>query len=413
VTYAEMEAQLFARARHGMKLGLDRMERALSELGHPERRAPAFHVAGTNGKGSVCAFLDAACRAAGFRTGLYTSPHLEHFSERFQVDGVPATEQALLDCYTALRRRLPWAFEGDEALTFFELVTLLAFQLFADAGVDRMVIETGLGGRLDATNVLRPIVTCLTPIAFDHMEFLGNTLASIAAEKAGILKPNVPAVVARQPPEARAVIESRARELNSQLWHEGEEFLLPAHIELGLRGAHQRSNAAVAFQALTLAGVPPQAIRTGLAQARWPGRLETVQRSPEIVLDGAHNPAGATVLATALSELYGGRRRHVVIGMLGDKDAASVVRLLAPLADTLLVTQPSSPRALPAASLAALAGAHPQVHVEPVATEALQRAIKLASGDDLVVVCGSLYLVGELRAFLRGRTAGGPSEMLR
>lgn len=418
MTYAEMEAELFSRARHGMKLGLDRMERALVELGHPERCAPAFHVAGTNGKGSVCAFLSSACQASGLRTGLYTSPHLEHFGERFQVDGIPASEESILQTYLEMRDRLPWAFEGSEALTFFELVTLLGFHFFAKAKVDVMVIEVGLGGRLDATNVLLPLVSCITLIGFDHQEYLGHKLDQIATEKAGILKPGVPAVVAQQVPEVESAIERRAVELEIMIQREGREFeTLPASTRLGLRGDHQRSNASVAKQALLLArtrGLPLSldAIAVGLAEAHWPGRLETVQRSPEVVLDGAHNPDGARALAEALRTLYAGRRRHLVIGVLGDKDARSLVETLAPLADLLTITQPNSPRALAASALAAMVPYDIPVIVEPVAIEAVQHAIQQAGADDVIVLCGSLYLVGEVRAGLRGKQSGGPREML-
>jgi dihydrofolate synthase/folylpolyglutamate synthase len=411
-----MEAALFARARHGMKLGLDRMERALAELGHPERCAPAFHVAGTNGKGSVCAFLASACRTAGLRTGLYTSPHLEHFGERFQVDGVPASEAQLLAAYSALQSKLPWAFEGPESLTFFELVTLLGFHLFAEAGVDVMVIEVGLGGRLDATNVLTPLVSCVTRIGFDHQEYLGETIAKIAAEKAGILKPGVPAVIARQPTEASEAIERRARELGVPLFREGAEFETLTST-LGLRGGHQRSNGAVARQALRLArerGLPiaDEAIEKGLAEARWPGRMETVRTSPELVLDGAHNPDGAQALVEALRQYYPRARRHLVIGVLGDKDVRGVVETLASVADTLTFTQPESPRAMPASALASLLPGPREVRIDSSAMAAVEQALLHAAPEDVVVVCGSLYLVGEVRAGLRGRQSGGPRELL-
>ena len=430
MTYAEMEAELFARARSGMKLGLERMERALAALDHPERVAPAFHVAGTNGKGSVCAFLDAACRAAGLRTALYTSPHLEHFGERFQIDGVQATEAELLSLYIELENRIPWALHGLDSLTFFELVTLLAFLFFARSRVDVMVIEVGLGGRLDATNVITPIVSCITPVGIDHTEYLGDTLTAIAREKAGILKRGVPGVIAMQPLEARQAIDSEAAGIGVQLLHEGDDFRFDevmsfsssgktmSDLRLSLRGAHQRSNAAVALQALEMArarglAVPQAAVREGLRRAKWPGRLETVQLNPEVVLDGAHNPAAAVVLAAALRDLYPAHRRHLVIGMLADKDAGPVIATLAPLAATLTFTSPTSPRASPAESLARLAAGHPRLAVVPNPMAALAHAKAQTAPEDVVVVAGSLYLVGEIRAALKGGRVSGPTDSLR
>ena len=431
VTYAEMEAELFARARSGMKLGLDRMQRALAGLGNPEWAAPAFHVAGTNGKGSVCAFLDAACRASGLKTGLYTSPHLERFAERFQIDGVPETEEALLALYGDLRDRLPWAFVGPDALTFFEMVTLMGFAAFGRARVDVMVIEVGLGGRLDATNVLSPAVACITSVGSDHKEFLGDTIGLIAREKAGILKPGVPGVIARQSPEARAAIDEVAASIGCQLFHEGDDFELTGPLDaatfttaterisdlgISLRGEHQRSNAAVALQALSLArsrGIPVTATREGLSTARWPGRLETVRVTPEVVLDGAHNPPAAEALADAIRTLYRGRHVHLVLGMLADKEARPIVDVLVPLATQVTITAPASPRALPANELAELVSRDLRVHVEASAIAAVDRAIALAAPEDVVLVCGSLYLVGQVRAHLRGTTASGPGEILR
>jgi dihydrofolate synthase/folylpolyglutamate synthase len=400
-----------------MKLGLDRMQRALEELGRPERCAPAFHVAGTNGKGSVCAMLDAASRAAGLRTGLYTSPHLERFAERFQIDGVPITDEGLLGLYEELKTRLPWAFDGPDALTFFELVTLIGFQYFARSKVDVMVIEVGLGGRLDATNVLTPLVTCITAIGLEHREFLGDTLAAIAGEKAGILKQGVPAVVARQHPEADATILRRAREVRAPLVLEGRDFP-PSDLPIGLRGEHQRSNAAVAFRALEIAqasglALSRAAAKEGIARVRWPGRLETIAQRPEIVLDGAHNPPAADALATACRDLFAGRRIHLVCGLLADKEVDPILDRLLPLATRFIATAPGSPRAIPAADLAKHVRGRVPCEVANTSTEAMEIALRGAGPDDVVLVCGSLYLVGEVRAHHRGTTVRGPGEMLR
>jgi dihydrofolate synthase/folylpolyglutamate synthase len=377
--------------------------------------------------------LDAAARAAGVRTGLYTSPHLERFAERFRVNGEPIGDDELLQLYRGLQERLPWAFEGPQSLTFFELVTLLGFLHFAHARVELLVVEVGLGGRLDATNVLTPAVACITPIGDDHREFLGDTLGEIAREKAGILKPGRPAVIARQPPEALEAILARASEVGAPVSLEGRDFGIepgshgliyqstpskPVEVELGLRGMHQRSNAAVALRALELAQtegipIPPSAAVQGVATVWWPGRLETVGWNPEIILDGAHNPPGAEALASACRELFPQRRIHLVLGVLADKNLDAILRPLAPIATRIVATTPHSPRALAAEALAARVPPGAQVEVVPVPCEAVRHVRETCGDDDLVLVCGSLYLVGEVRSWLRGTTAGGPAEILR
>jgi dihydrofolate synthase/folylpolyglutamate synthase len=337
--------------------------------------------------------------------------------------------------YESLSHALPWAFgDGPDALTFFELVTLLGFAHFAEQRPDVLVVEVGLGGRLDATNVVQPLVTCLTPIGLDHREFLGTTLAQIAHEKAGILKRGVPAVVAAQTDEAWEAIDAQARRLGVVPALEGRDFSLRdapgglvftagtteiGELALGLRGRHQASNAAVALQALAFAAdqglsVPVEARRRGLARTEWPGRLEAVRTEPEVVLDGAHNAHAAEALAAAVRELFAGRRVHLVLGVLADKELEPMLALLAPIATRVTATAPRSPRALPAGQLAdAMRRFHPDVRAIATSREAVERAIGEAARDDVVLVCGSLYLVGEVRAELRGARAGGPSEILR
>lgn len=435
MTYAEIEAELFARTRHGMRLGLDRMRRALAELGHPERSAPAIHVAGTNGKGSVCAMIDAACRAAGLKTGLYTSPHLERFGERFRVSGVEATEERIVRAYEELKARVPWAFEGTDELTFFEITTLLAFQIFAAERVDVMVVEVGLGGRMDATNVLQPLVTCVTQVGLDHTQYLGKSISDIALEKAGIFQSGVPAVIAAQDSdEARRVLVDRAQRVGAAPSVEGADFGLEGRtqpwrfrsrlgtvdgVRLALAGSFQRSNASVAIQALLLAArrglrVSPGAILRGLREVAWPGRMETVRTRPEVLLDGAHNPPAARALADTMRQIYAGHRIHVVFGMLDDKDAAPVVESIASFASRIVVTQPTNERALPAEELARLVARHTARHVvRPEAGRAIDETLAEAAPGDVVLVCGSLYLVGEARArLLRGARPTGPSERL-
>ncbi len=432
MTIDELEKLLFQRARAGMKLGLERMQRALAQLGHPERCAPVLHVAGTNGKGSTCAFLESACRASGLRTGLYTSPHLQRFGERFRIDGTPASDEALLEAFAKLRRDVPWALaEVPDGLTFFELVTLLGFVALAEARPDVLVVEVGLGGRLDATNVVDPLVACLTPIDDDHREYLGDTPAEIALEKAGIIKAGRPVVSARQAGDVREVLVRVARERGADIEFEGEDFVLDGAetalefasrdgrrdaLALGLAGPHQAGNAAVAIRALEQArmhglAITDAGIAKGLAAARWPGRFERLGAHPEVVLDGAHNPHGARALAEALRRLAPDKPLHLVIGLLADKDATPMLAALAPLAATIVTTTPSSTRALAAHELRqklASMGFESEAIDSP--RNAFAQARKRAGADERVVVCGSLYLVGEVRGELRGESFGGPSE---
>lgn len=408
MTWEEGLAHLASRSPSAIKMGLERVREALARLGHPERRVPALHVAGTNGKGSVCA-LAAACLAQRYRTGLYTSPHLERVNERFQVNGVAISDEALGRCVAGVVARLGAAPE----LTYFELGTLVAFQHFADEGVEVAVLETGLGGRLDATTACAPLVTAITPIDFDHQEYLGTTLAAIAAEKAGIVKPGVPLVCSRQAPEALAVLERAA----PSLWLEGRDFEAtgtayrgPAWrldgLALPLPGPHQAQNLAVALAALeclAARGFPlsDAEVRAGVAAARWPGRFERVEGRPPIILDGAHNPAGARALRAALDAQYPGVPVHLVFGVLADKELAPMLEVLLPRATTVHLCAPTSDRARPPERYleeARRLGPRVTAHRSPRA--ALDAARAEAGADSLVIVAGSLVLVGELRRVL-------------
>jgi dihydrofolate synthase / folylpolyglutamate synthase len=386
-----------------MRLGLERMARALEALRHPERGLRILHVAGTNGKGSVCAMAAEALRLAGHRTGLYTSPHLVRFQERIALDGQPIGEAALERRIAAVRAACPWHDAGDaDRLTYFEFATLVALLHFAEEGVRAVVLEVGLGGRFDATNAVRPLACAVSRIGLDHVELLGDTLAAIAREKAGIFKPGVPAVVAAaQPPEAMAALREEAA-------RRGAPFeVAPADWEgpVALRGAHQRGNAALAGAALRLlhragVAVPAEAVAAGIAGARWPGRLEEIGG---VVLDGAHNPDGAAALAAALPLLYPRRPVELVFGVLTDKDHAGMLRALAPVARALHLVPPATPRARAPSSyreLAAATGLRLDEH--PGLAGALACARSAAAGEGLVVVAGSLYLVGEARALLAG-----------
>src|SRR3954469_17285616 len=311
MTFEELKAVLFVRSNFGMKLGLTRMREALRLLGDPHRGYAVLHVAGTNGKGSTCAFAEASLRAAGLRTGLYTSPHLVPFCERIRIGGTPISEERAAGLFEEIARRVPWALDAD-GLTFFELATAMAFLEFTRSEIDVAVVEVGLGGRLDATNLVEPMACAIAALGLDHLQWLGPTLADVAAEKAGILKRGAPAVSAGQTRVAAAVLERRARELEIPLWRPGRDYRFESRSDrnfcyqgptgftvrpggpLALAGAHQRANAALSCALLEAAAtrglrVAGGGAANGLVQARWHARLETVARDPPVLVDGAHN----------------------------------------------------------------------------------------------------------------------------
>jgi len=415
--------------RFGSRLGLERVKYLLQLAGNPQHRVRAVHVAGTNGKGSVTTMVASMLMAAGYRTGMYISPHLERFTERTRVDGreIPGPEVAgLVSRLVPLIERM--VAEGYEHPTEFEVVTAMAFLYFAEQETDLVALEVGLGGRYDATNVVDPLVSVITNISFDHMDRLGNTLPEIAYQKAGIIK-RLGTVVTGARGDALEVIAGVAREESARLivvgkdvtWEEisssmaGQVMNLhtPTRayrgLELSLLGRHQQGNAATAVAAvecLAAAGypVPVEAIFAGVKAAAWPGRLEIMDHDPLVILDGAHNEDGARQLARALQDIVPHRRLYLVLGLLGDKSARDVLAHLVPLAAGVVVTRPPSPRALPPAQLAqevaALGGL-------AVVEEDIGRAIALARAkagrEDVVCVTGSLYLVGWARSVLEGR----------
>jgi dihydrofolate synthase/folylpolyglutamate synthase len=396
--YADLLARLDqAAGALGVDLGLDRVRRALARLGEPQRRILAVQIAGTNGKGSTAAMTEAILRQAGLRTGLYTSPHLARFTERIRVDGREVDGDRL----AALDGRIQAA---GERLTYFEIATVLAFLAFAEAGVEVAVLETGLGGRLDAVTCCEPLATAITSIGLDHTDYLGPTLADVAREKAGILKPGVPCFMGRLPPEAEAAIAARAGALGAPLLRLESE-LPPAPAAVALPGAHQRDNAALAIAlaraAADGAGRPlaPATIAAGLASVRWPGRLERV--ADDLWLDCAHNAEGARALASAIPAVAAGRPVTLVVSIARDKDAGAILAALAPAARRLIATSSDSPRALPPAALASAAAAG-FARVEAVEDPGAALARARAEGGGLVVACGSIFLVGPLRARLLG-----------
>jgi len=417
-TPAEALARFLALSPSTIKLGLDRVRSALTALRNPEAKFPAVHVAGTNGKGSTCAFVATCLAAHGYRVGLYTSPHLVKVNERFKINGEDISDELLSQRLFEIYQQLP---EGLE-LTGFEVGTLVALWHFAQERVDVAVLETGLGGRLDATTAARAVVTAITPISFDHTELLGSTLSAIAFEKAGILRAGVPVVVARQERQALEVIEREARNQGARLFLEGRDFRFEPEptggryvyrgmrtsvprLWPGLRGAHQVQNAAVALAILELLEdralpISQESARAGLAETEWPARLEDLGGTPRVVLDGAHNPAGAQVLAAALDTVYPGQDVHLVFGVLGDKDYRPMLRTLFPKATAVYLSPVSSPRSLdPAQYVDEARTLCPNVTTHPSAHAALAAA-QAAAGKGVVVCAGSLYFVGQLRDLL-------------
>jgi dihydrofolate synthase / folylpolyglutamate synthase len=400
------------------KLGLERMRTVLAAMGDPHERLRFIHVAGTNGKGSTCAMIESGLRAAGRRTGLFTSPHLAEPTERIRIDGEPVSAKQFTDAFDRVHRCVErLAAEGavDWHTTYFETVTLMAFLIFLEERVDTVALEVGLGGRLDATNVVTPELCVITPIDFDHEVYLGKSIESIAGEKAGILKRGVPAVFASQRPEAARVLDARAAELHAPVtrldaWQIddleidalGSRFRLRGERDLRiacpLAGEHQVQNAATATVALATAGIGDDAIERGIAQARWPGRLERVGEHPEIILDGAHNPAGARALANYIDRFYSNRRVRLTYGAMRDKAVEEIGGILFPRAAEVILTAPRQARALAPESIRGIA-AHPNLHIAATIEDALA-SVSDADESDAIFITGSLFLVAEARAII-------------
>jgi dihydrofolate synthase/folylpolyglutamate synthase len=399
-------AWLFSLERLGMKFGLENMSKLMGELGDPHRRFPSVLIAGTNGKGSVTAMVSEALRSGGYRSARYTSPHLIRVEERFVIDGREVETSRLANAVHLVRTAVEALLARgtlDAPATFFECATAAAFVLFADAKIDIAVLEVGLGGRLDATNVVTPLVSAITTIDFDHQAQLGFTIESIAAEKAGIIKPSVPVVIGRLPQSAAQVVFATALELQAAVVRT-EAVPLPPGLELSLPGSHQKDNARVALGVLDQLRdkgffVEQETIARALATVHWPGRLEHFHRGNcDILLDAAHNPAGARALAAYLKDA-GWTGATLVFGAMSDKDARGMLEPLVPLTPRVILTTPSTPRAARAAGLASV------IPLDAVVIEIIddpESALKHATAtSSRVVVAGSMFLIGPLRGILR------------
>lgn len=399
-----------------IRLGLAPLRRLLARMRHPENQYVHILVGGTNGKGSIAAMASAILTAGGYRTGLYTSPHLVDVRERIRVNGCMISQEDLRAHIETVRGHL----RGE--LTYFELLTAVAFLHFHRQRVDVAVLEVGMGGRLDATNVVRPAVSVISNIALDHCQYLGNSIGRIAGEKSGIIKRGGCCLTAVRQKEALNRIRATCRDKRARFFCLGDQIRLrrqaggcfslhmPGRRYEGLRsalmGGHQAVNAALAVGAVTLLAekgliVDEAAIRRGLQETRWEGRLETVRQRPLVLVDGAHNPAGIASLRAALKEFFSGRRLTVIFGVLDDKDYRRMLGKLTPLAEQLILTRPDSDRGLsPAALLPVARRYHRCVSVVEQPREALRRALAAAGRDDLICVTGSLYLVGAVKRFV-------------
>ncbi len=441
--YREALEWIHGLGRFGIKPGLERITALLELLGNPHNSVPFVHIAGTNGKGSTAVMLATMMRAAGYQVGLYTSPYLLSFTNRMAVNGADIDHEELISLVEQTRP-LAERISSDPklgALTEFEVVTALALTYFARRKVDLVVLEVGLGGRLDATNVITPLLSIITNVSLEHTEVLGDTVEKITVEKAGIIKQGRPLLTAAEDPLVIGGLEQRCRQLEvpfnrvyslddcavglpeerpcaalQRITEDGQYFsyygfkLQLENLFIPLRGAYQVTNALTALAAVELLekegfSVDESALRSGLAETVWPGRLELLGKEPLLIMDGAHNPKAIERLSEALPSYFNYDRLILVIGMLADKDTAAMLEHILPLADTVIFTRPILPRAADPADIAAFAVAHfnlqKEYYVLPEHGEALDRALELAGPEDAVLVTGSLYTVSDVRAYLK------------
>jgi dihydrofolate synthase / folylpolyglutamate synthase len=408
MNYSEAIRFLYDLQLFGTTLGLERARKLAKLAGDPQRKLRFIHVAGTNGKGSTCAMLESIYRAAGLRVGLFTSPHLVLFGERIQVNRQLISEADITRLVGEMQDLLK-QFSPEEHPTFFEVVTVMALRYFAEQKCELVIWETGLGGRLDATNIVTPLATTITNIQFDHQAWLGDSLARIATEKAGIIKPRVPVITAVDDRDAFRVLFETARQNESPFWlitWTQTEFAPLQDLTLPLLGEHQRLNAALATYTVRAIAdkipVSDETIRAGLLSVQWPGRLQVVDRGDGkiFLLDGAHNIGGAETLRVAVRTYFASRNPTLILGMLRDKDYREICEILAPLAGRILLVQVKSQRTAAPHELAeACRTANPRVEIREA--DSFAEALGLALGDPFVVIAGSLYLIGEALELLK------------
>ena len=413
---------LYGLEKFGMIFGLNQIERILSVTGNPHKEIQAIHIGGTNGKGSTAAMMSSILQKEGYRVGLYTSPHLIRFTERIKVNGKEIEEKEVAALTEWMKKEIEAAGIAPR-FTFFDFTTAMAFHYFKQKLVDLAVLEVGLGGRLDSTNVVDPLISVITNVAKDHEEHLGKSILKIAGEKAGIIKKGRPLITAATTPQALHLFSKVCREKESPFYRVGKEFRYARaedgdfdyeglnrklwSVHLNLKGFHQIINAATAFGAMEVLEdlgyrVSTDAMIDGVREVEWPGRLEMVSSSPGVILDGAHNPAGALVLKESLEKEFQFQHLVLLIGIMKDKDIQSIFQLLAPLADHIILTRPHTDRATPPLLLKKILGrSGKKAEIVEDLNEAIVRGLSLVGKEDLLCITGSLYTVGEARAYFR------------
>ena len=412
---------MFGLRRFGIKLGLDTIGSILNDLGNPQERFACIHVAGTNGKGSIAAAIASILSASGYKTGLYTSPHLVKFNERILINNKAVSDKNFIEAYNAVKN----ADYGTREPTFFEFATAMALYEFGKEGVEWAVMETGMGGRLDATNIINPKISIISNIALEHQSYLGNTIAQIAGEKGGIIKESIPVVSGVKQESAKDVIKNIAAKHSAPLYLFGDDFQIRKtqketfsyfglekewhNMHSGLPGEHQIDNAAIALAVCEILGskgltLPLSKIREGLLNTQWPGRLEIVCKSPIVILDGAHNLVAAKMLADYLSKNMAGKKITLVIGILDDKPYEDMLRFLIPVCSRVILTQPEIDRSLSPDKLYSVAKKiTSDIIIIPDVGEAVTHAVDAALHDEAVCIAGSLFVVGEAKKVLDQR----------
>ncbi len=409
---------LYSLQKYGIKFGLSCTENILSKMGNPHLGKNYIHIAGTNGKGSVANFIVSILKEAGYKVGLYTSPHLVRFTERIQINFQEISQKEVIELVNDLNR----AIAPEEPPTFFEAVTAMALNYFAKKQTDISVIEVGMGGRLDATNIITPLISIITQISYDHQQFLGKSLMEIGYEKAGIIKDGVPVVTGIEHLEVLGLIKSICEERQSKLFCLGKDFVVKIKngtfeykglygdlydLKISLKGKHQYKNAALALASIELLikkgwDIKPSHISKGLESVKWPGRLQIISNNPLIVLDGAHNPEAMKMLCESLEKEFKHERLIVVLGIMSDKDIKTMLKEIVPKADQVIFTSPKYERSADPRLLLELSkGFNVKMEAITPLPAAIDKAISIASNKDLILICGSLFTVGEALSYFK------------
>lgn len=431
MNYQECIHYLEKEVGFGSVPGLERIESLCEKLGNPEQKLSVIHIAGTNGKGSAVAMLSSILKEAGCRVGTYTSPHLERYNERFLINGKEISDTDFAEEITLMKEACAeLAAEGKAVPTLFEIITAAAFHYFSRQNVDILILEVGLGGKYDATNIVpHPLLSLIMSISIDHTDFLGNTIEKIAAEKAGIIKKNCPVVLYSQDDIVYNIMKDAADQLDAPLYclKDAEIHVISQtlggtvfsvkhnsmsleNLELSLLGSYQIDNCIAVLEACEVLrknglAIPEEALRKGLKNARWAGRMEICGKNPLIILDGAHNADGIAQLAKSLSVYFKDKKVTLVLGVLGDKEYGKMAEYILPYADSVILTEPHSERKLDVFSLARSISNHTgAIYTEKEIENAYEKALSITSTDGIILCCGSLYMIGAMRAYINNKS---------